>query len=336
MTSSDSSVTTTTAEPPGLTGLVLIYCKGLAMGAADAVPGVSGGTIALITGIYERLIRALTALDPAVLWHLPTLHRKRARTAFLDELVEMDLPFLVALGLGMVTAVVILARVVQLALSTVPGPTFAFFFGLIGASALVLYDRAWLASPGRVVAAILGFTVAFLVAGATAADALPHTLPVVFVAGAVAISGMVLPGISGAFILLLLGQYDYMTATLNSFVDNAFAFATGGNANPFLDAATVVVVFVAGAFVGLFTVAYAVRAAFVRYRAATFSFLISLMLGALRYPGIRIVETTESWTPTASAGVLTAAIVGVGAVLLLDRYTDDLDYTGTDDGSADE
>lgn len=313
-------------ETAGRFALVVVYCKGLAMGAADAVPGISGGTIALITGIYERLIQALTALHPGVLRNLPAAYRREVRGRLVGELVEMDVPFLVALGLGMVTAVVVLARLVQFALDATPGPTFAFFFGLIAASALVLFEREWLSTPGRWGAAALGFALAFLVAGATATGALPHTLPVVFAAGAVAISGMVLPGISGAFILLLLGQYDYMTATLNRFVDGTFAVATGGPVAEFVEPASVVVVFVAGAFVGLFTVAYAVRAALERYRIGTFVFLVSLMLGALRYPAIRIEDATGEWTPSVAGSVAAAALAGVLVVVLLDRYTDDLEY----------
>ena len=322
---SDSEPATTTDRA---LGLVVVYCKGLAMGAADAVPGISGGTIALITGIYERLIRALTAFDPTVLGSLRSVHRSESRREFVSKLVEMDVPFLLALGLGMVTAVVVLARMVQFALTTVPGQTFAFFFGLIGASALVLFELEWLSTPGRVFAGFMGFSLAFVVAGATAAEGLPHTLPVVFGAGAIAISGMVLPGISGAFILLLLGQYDYMTATLNRFVDNVVVIAGGGSTEAFVDAGSVVAVFIAGAFVGLFTVAYVVRAALERYRTGTFVFLVSLMLGALRYPALQIIETTETWTAVTGGSILVAALVGAGTVLLLDRYTDDLEYTG--------
>lgn len=332
MASPDIEDSETAPRRPVAVGLVVIYCKGLAMGAADAVPGVSGGTIALITGIYERLIHAVTALDPKVLLMVPSLYRRERRLEFRDALFDMDVPFLLALGTGMVTAVVILARVVQFALSTVPGPTFAFFFGLIGASAIVLFDREWFDRPGPVIAAIAGFVIAVLVTGETATDAVPHHLPVVFAAGTVGISGMVLPGISGAFILLLLGQYDYMTSTLNEFVDQALVVATGGNPAAFLDATTVVVVFMAGALVGLFTVAYAVRAALERYRTATFAFLVSLMVGALRYPAIQVRETTTLAT-TDIIGTIVALGFGLGLVLILDYYTDDLEY---DDREATE
>lgn len=326
MQSPDAEAVDTVESAPTIVRLFVIYCKGLAMGTADAIPGVSGGTIALITGIYERLIRALTALDPAVLRTVPSLYRRERRQAFWADLVEMDVPFLVALGTGMLTAVILLARIVQFALSTVPGATFAFFFGLIGASAIVLFQLQWLERPGPVAAAVVGFAVAFLVAGETATGAFSHTLPVVFGSGLFAISGMVLPGISGAFILLLLGQYDYMTATLNDLVDQLLAVPRNGVDDALFEAATVVVVFITGAFVGLFTIAYLVRAALERHRAATFAFLVSLMLGALRYPAIQINEETGSLTPTVVASLTAALIVGLGAVLLLDYYTDDLDY----------
>lgn len=297
------------------------------MGMADAVPGVSGGTIALITGIYERLVKALTALDPSVLRFTPGLHRRSVRTHVWDELRVMDVPFLAFLGIGMVTAVVALARFVQIALSTVPGPTFAFFAGLIGASAVVLFDRTWLTKPSYLLSGVAGFLLAFLVAGASTGGLLPQTLPMVFIAGSLAICGMVLPGISGAFILLLLGQYEYLTAVLTSFTDQIGSLLIGGSTETLLQDGTVVVVFLVGAFTGLFTVAYAVRWALERYRGPTFAFLVSLMIGALRYPFEQIIETAD---PTAIGvwlgTILLAGLLGIAAVLVLDYYTEDLAY----------
>jgi len=309
-----------------LVGLVVVYCKGLAMGAADAVPGVSGGTIAFITGIYERLIRAVTSLDPSVVLLLPSLRHERGRREVVAELRRMDVPFLIAVGMGMLTAVAILARLVQFALSTTPGPTFAFFFGLIGASAVALFKRDWVRHSGPAVAALAGFSLAFLVAGETATGTFSHSVPVIFGAGLLAISGMVLPGISGAFILLLLGQYDYMTTTLNDFIDEFIAVVGGSSPDAFLEAALTVVVFMSGALVGLFTIAFAVRAALERYRMATLAFLVSLMLGALRYPAFQMVETTDGWTVPRVAVLAGALIAGLGAVLVLDYYTEDFGY----------
>lgn len=311
---------------PALRSLVVAYLKGLAMGAADAVPGVSGGTIALITGIYERVIRALTSLEPSVLRFVPRLHRRTDRLAFVDAILRMDLPFLVALGLGMVSAVAILSRFVEAALETVPALTFAFFFGLIAASAVVLYEREWFSQPRCIAAAVAGFTVAFVIAGASGNELLSHSLPVIFVAGMLAISGMVLPGISGAFILLLVGQYGYMSGTLNDFIDSLLSVLGGNGVGTLVAETTVVGTFMLGAFTGLFTVAYAVRAALERYRTATLTFLVSLMVGALRLPMARVVQETGRWTAPNGASIVAVATVGALLVLILDRYTDDIDY----------
>lgn len=305
---------------------LVIYLKGLVMGAADAVPGISGGTLALITGIYERLIRAVTALDPTVLWPIPRLHRQSDRREFANSLVEMDVSFLVVLGAGVGTAVVVLARVVQVALDAFPGPTFAFFFGLIGASAIVLAEPEWLAIPRCLVAGVVGFSIAFLIAGASGDGGLANSPPVIFVSGMLAISGMVLPGISGAFILLLLGQYDFMTETLNEFIDGIALFATGGGPEQLVREGVVVVTFLGGALVGLFTVAYAVKFALERYRTATLTFLVSLMIGALRLPVIEIRAAANLGHPTTIGGLLLAGAAGTAIILLLDQQTDDLKY----------
>ena len=303
-----------------------VYLKGLAMGAADAVPGVSGGTIALIVGIYERLIRAVTALDPSVLRYVPRLNRRDARRDFFASLRAMDIWFLVVLGSGMVTAVVLLARLVQFALGTVRGPTFAFFFGLIGASAVVLGRLEWLRSPAHLAAGVSGGAFAFLIAGATGQGLVPHTIPVVFVAGVVAISGMILPGISGAFILLLLGQYDPITAALNGFIDGLIGLPTDGVTDVFLGDVAVVVTFLAGALVGVLSISYVVRRALDTYRGLTLAFLVSLMIGALRLPVIEILADADGWSPTSTAGILLAATAGAVCVFVLDRYTKNLAY----------
>lgn len=311
-------------EPRFLPEWLVIFLKGLAMGGADAVPGVSGGTIALITGIYERLIAALTALDPRVLRSFTGIHRSDTRAKLTQDLIEMDVPFLLTLGVGMIAAVIVLARVIHVALETIPAPTFAFFAGLIGASAVVMGDRRWLTRPSHVLAALLGFALAYLVAGASSAGVFPQTLPVVFVAGAIAICGMILPGISGAFILLLVGQYGFLTGVLSRFVDQLLALVLGGDTSQLIDDGLVVLTFVAGALLGLLTTAHVVRFALVRYRTATYAFLVSLMVGALRYPVIQIADTNPS--PRTIAFVGGAALAGVALVAVLDRYTDDLEY----------
>jgi putative membrane protein len=309
----------------GVREWLTVYLKGLAMGAADSVPGVSGGTIALITGIYERLIDALTALDPRVLAQVPELDSAEGRSGFVAALRRMDVFFLVALGLGVVTSIVTISRVVHVALEMARPQTFAFFFGLIAASAVVLYDQLSLQTPLQIGSAVAGFVLAFLVTGISNGAGLGHALPLVFVAGAIAISAMVLPGISGAFILILLGQYEYLTGVLTNLVDGLLAFG----ADDLLANVAVVVTFGTGAVIGLFTVAYAVRRALDQYREATIAFLVSLMVGSLRLP---IVEVTSGVDITALPDVTTAlgaALAGAVAVLVLDYYTEDLSTVAT-------
>jgi len=111
-----------------LRDLAGIYLRGLGMGAADAVPGVSGGTIALITGIYERLIGAVTAIEPSRLRKILRGVRATERPEAIDALQEIDTGFLLALGAGIATAVVTILRVISVLLETNPVETYGFFF----------------------------------------------------------------------------------------------------------------------------------------------------------------------------------------------------------------
>ncbi|WP_238993955.1 DUF368 domain-containing protein [Halobellus captivus] len=294
------------------------------MGAADAVPGVSGGTIALVTGIYERLIAAITAVSlsrivDVLLGPLPS-----RREDAVDALRAVDAGFLLVLGAGITTAIVTITRVVHAGIQSLPVLTFGFFFGLIAASAWVLFSEVEVDTPARATAAVGGFLLAFLVSGRAAAT-LGDGLGVTVFAGAIAVSAMILPGISGSLLLIILGQYEYMTGTLSAFVDALLALVTGGPIEPLREHGVVVIAFVSGAFVGLFTVAHAVRWALDRAREATLAFLVALIVGALRAPIVRtgdqLAGLGRTWTPTAVAVFAAAAVVGALLVWLLDRYT---------------
>ncbi len=307
---------------------VALYLKGIAMGTADAVPGVSGGTIALVVGIYERLIAAVTAVDPdrirRVLAGVRPENRADARAAFR----ETDGGFLVVLLAGIMTAVIAVLRLVDALLAAVPVATYGFFFGLIGASAVVLFGAVDVGTPGRKAAAVAGFLIAFAVSG-YAATALGHALPVVFLAGAIAVSAMVLPGVSGSLLLVILGQYEYMTGSLSAFLDGLVEAVFGNGIGPALEAAPPVLVFVAGGVVGVFTVAHAVRRALETARAATLAFLVSLIVGALRAPivevSLRLAESGETWG-SAAPRFAGAAVVGAAAILAVDWYAGVVEY----------
>ncbi|MFC5279642.1 DUF368 domain-containing protein [Halorubrum rubrum] len=307
---------------------LVVYLKGLAMGSADAVPGVSGGTIALIVGIYERLIAAVTAIDPdriaRVLAGIRASDRADARAAFR----EVDGGFLTVLGAGIGTAVVLVLSLVDALLAAVPVATYGFFFGLIAASAFVLYGAVDLETTGRKAAAVCGFLAAFLASG-YAATALGHALPVVFFSGAVAVSAMVLPGLSGSLLLVVLGQYEFMSGTLGAFLDGIAAAAAGEGTAGIVGALPPIVAFLAGGVLGLFTIAHAVRRALEAARAATLAFLVSLIVGALRAPVIevsmRLADSGGTWGE-AFPRFAAAAVAGAVAVIAIDRHAGVLEY----------
>jgi putative membrane protein len=304
-----------------------VYLRGVCMGAADAVPGVSGGTIALLTGIYERLIAAITAVETdrirRVLAGVLPGRRGDAATAFL----EMDGVFLTVLAAGVATAVITISRLLEGAMEHYPVVTFGFFFGLIAASAWVLRSQVVVDTWGRRGAAIAGFVFAFVVSG-QAEGALGHSPVVVFVAGSVAVSAMILPGISGSLILLLLGQYEFMVERLRMFIDALPGLLDGTAPAGFTDLAVTIAAFVTGAFVGLFTVSHVVKWALAHRHEATMAFLIALIVGALRAPVVQAAQTLDAgWTVTIVVSFLAAALVGSVAVLGLERAAGDVTVT---------
>jgi len=303
-----------------------VYLKGVSMGAADAVPGVSGGTIALITGIYERLVGAIAAFDPRVLADLPRAYDPDARGRIVATLREMDLAFLLVLGAGIMTAIVGVTGVVASIEESHPAVLFAFFFGLIAASAVVLWGEVRVDTGGEKAAAVVGLVVAFLLAGESASAAVPHSPIVLFVAGAIGICAMILPGVSGSFLLILFGQYIFMSNALHEFIDRAVEVVRGGPLEPAIGPAAAVASFIAGAAVGILTFARVVEWALANHRQVTLTFLVALMVGALRLPAARVVTADGAWPVARVAAVLLAVLAGAAAVLLVDYYTDDLDY----------
>jgi putative membrane protein len=294
------------------------YLTGLAMGTADAIPGVSGGTIALIAGVYERLIAALTALDRGVVLTILQTPRPGHRAAGIAAFRRADISFLVVLGVGVGTAIVTLAQVMEAAIEHYPAPTFAFFFGLILASAVLLYRRITIQGARQVGAGVAGFAVAFLLSGA-AGPPLGTGLAATAVAGAVAISAMVLPGISGSLLLLILGQYERMIGVLKAFQDGLFGLLAGGDMAAVIEPGVTIAAFCTGALVGLFTVAHAVRAALDRAHDLTMVFLVSLVVGGLRAPVERVLDATTVTTPDTAAVLVAAAVLGAVVVLGLER-----------------
>ena len=203
------------AETKNLKKRLIIFLKGLAMGSADIVPGVSGGTIAFITGIYAELINSIKSVDAVFLKHLAGFEFKKAFN-------RINPGFLLPLFAGIMTAIISLAHLVSYLLANYRVYTWSFFFGLILAS-IIFIGRKIKGFWGRGGLGFLAGTGAgYALVGLIPVDT-PNALWFIFIAGLVAISAMLLPGISGSFILLLLSKYEYMVNALkNPLLENNF------------------------------------------------------------------------------------------------------------------
>ncbi len=247
-----------------------IYLRGLMMGAADIVPGVSGGTIAFITGIYDTLLGSIRAFDLECLRMVLCLDIRGAWA-------HVNGTFLVCLLAGIATSVVSLARLIAWLLEHHPVPLWAFFFGLILASALVLLRqvRGWTAT--RAACLLLGIASATAIALAPAVN-LHFGLPGVFVAGFLAICAMILPGISGSFILVLLGMYGTIIGALKG-----------------LDLA-VIAVFAIGAAAGLLCFSRLLYWLMHRFHEPTMALLTGFLFGSLLvvWPWKQVLAWTTS------------------------------------------
>jgi putative membrane protein len=241
--------------------IILFFLRGIFMGMADVVPGVSGGTIAFITGIYQRLINSISKFDLSFILLFIQGKWKKSWKLFKSN----DWVLFIPLGLGISIAIFFLSKLIQLLLEHRSGLTFAFFFGLILASAFVLLKNVGKLKFEKIILLVLGFVFAYALAGASSFN-VNHSLFMIFFSGALAICAMILPGISGAFILLLLNQYEYLISALHTYQ------------------LVVVFVFLLGALFGLFSFAKGINFLLKKFRFLTISFLIGLMLGSLRVP----------------------------------------------------
>ena len=201
---------------------VIIALKGMGMGAADVVPGVSGGTIAFITGIYEELINTIKSVNLTSLKLLFTFKLK-------DFWKAANGNFLLALISGIGISFYTLARLIKHLLETQPILIWSFFFGLIVASAIVIAKKITEWKARTIIAMLIGIGIAYMITEITPAEA-PTSYWFLFLSGALAICAMILPGISGAFILVLLGSYNYILSALSSFKIDVIAVVGAGAA----------------------------------------------------------------------------------------------------------
>lgn len=225
------------------------------MGAADVIPGVSGGTVAFISGIYDELLNSIKAIDADA---IKLLFRLR----IVDFWKKINGNFLITLFAGIITSLLSLAKLMTHLLQTQPILIWSFFFGLILVSApLVLREiKHWTA--GAVVSFIIGIVVAYYITVVTPTES-PNNLFFIFFSGALAICAMILPGISGAFILLLIGKYQYMITALIEFN------------------IPIVLVFIAGCLIGIISFSRLLSWVLNKYHSIAVAVLAGFMIGSL-------------------------------------------------------
>ncbi len=299
------------SPPRGIMGYFWVYLKGIAMGSADVVPGVSGGTIALLVGIYDELIASISHAGSRELLQI----FRRGGLARYWEKVHGG--FLVALILGVGTAIFSLAKLIGHLLDTYPEYVWSFFFGLILASILFVGREVGRWGVPQVLVLLLGVAAGWYISTASplAAGGASSFLGY-FAAGAVAICAMVLPGISGSFILLLLGKYRAILGAIHS-----------------LDFAVLLPVAL-GAVLGLLSFARLLSWLLSRWRSTTMATLTGFIIGAIvrvwpwQLPSAELEGLVEAVSPAQyqAAGmevhwfaVLGLVCLGFGVVFLLER-----------------
>jgi len=256
------------------TSSISLALKGMAMGIAEVIPGVSGGTIAFITGIYEKLLNTIKAFHPSLIG------------TFKEEGISgvwstINGTFLVTLLIGMATGVVVGVFGVSHLLETYPEMLWAFFFGLIISSAIFIGKQVDNWGITQIIALIVGTVVAYYITVASPAQG-NEALWFVFLSGVIAISALILPGISGSFILLLMGMYSFVIPTVKTALKTF---------DP--ESLMIVGTFAAGCLVGLMTFSRVLSWTFKNYKNPTLALLTGFMLGSLNklWPWRNVLST---------------------------------------------
>jgi putative membrane protein len=292
---------------------ILLFLKGFAMGAANVIPGVSGGTVAFITGIYERLINALKSFDTEAI-------KLFFKGQFKALLKHVDFGFLLTLGLGIIVSVFTLAKVLDIGFKQYPIYVSALFFGLILASipSVGRMVKQW--SSGAIISLVIGLVIALSMTFAPAASESTNLI-YLMLCGVVAMCSMIVPGVSGSFVLLLMGNYQLiMIDTVNSLRQGNF------------DTALPILVPVAiGAVLGLIVLSRFLSWLFKRHHDNAVAMITGFVAGSLaiiwpwKVPGEVIMKNGEekilsyvNQLPAVDSQFLVAlAIMVIGAGLLI-------------------
>ncbi|AFU67456.1 hypothetical protein P700755_000433 [Psychroflexus torquis ATCC 700755] len=238
-----------------LKSYITISLKGLAMGAADVVPGVSGGTIAFITGIYEELVTTIANVDIS-------LFKTWRQNGFAAMWAHLNGGFIIALLTGIFISIFTVMQLTNYLLDTYPIVVWSFFFGLVGASVWYVGKQIEKWNPKLIGVTILGFIVAFGITKLTPAQGIDHPL-YFLMCGAIAVCAMILPGISGAFILVLLGGYKSISAAVSEFNIQVIGLVS------------------LGAVIGLLSFSRILKWLFTNFKSLTLSVLTGFIAGSL-------------------------------------------------------
>jgi len=240
------------------------------MGAADIVPGVSGGTMAFITGIYQELVAAIRSVDLALV-------KMVVRLKLRDALAKFPWRFMCSLVAGILVAIALLSHFLKHHLDTNPDKVLAFFFGLVGASIVTVARRGKPWNPARGGVALLSAIAAYFLVGLVPAET-PGDLWFVFICGTIAFCALILPGISGSFMLLVLGKYVYVLDRVNGLKESLRPFDFSG----VLSNSVPLAVLTVGGAVGLIGFSRVLSWLLKNHYLPTVAGLTGLMIGSLR------------------------------------------------------
>ena len=244
-------------------GAIKSFLSGFGMGVANVIPGVSGGTVAFITGIFEPLVETISAIASAE--SLKLFFSLRWKELF----HRLELKFLLCLFAGVAVALVTASKIIIMALENYPGATFALFLGMMVASVVLMWKDVSKWNIACVVSFIAGCAAAFAIINSVPVDT-PKTWWMSFISGAISVMAMILPGISGSFLLLIIGQYTVLWGAVAKLPGPLTAYEI-----------ITLVSFLAGSVAGLAAFAKILGWLFKKYHDITAALLIGFMAGSL-------------------------------------------------------
>ncbi len=284
---------------------ILLFLKGFLMGICDLIPGISGGTIAFITGIYSRLIASVKNISPKLVYDFfkYLANRKKENLKILKkDIKKVDLFFLVILLLGIGTALLAGSRVIKFLLDNYFLYTLSFFVGLVLSSSKIIFDNIKNHKIKNIMFGIVGFIFGVLFLILVPLTVTP-SLYYVFIGGFFAVSAMFLPGISGAFILLILGLYEFMINVMHNMIESV----------------EYLLIFIAGALLGAFTISRVITFLFKKDKCKTLYFLLGLVIGSLSIP-LRKISQIPSLGALNVSIMLFFAALGILLVIIINSF----------------